>query len=306
MNEKKDCKIVQDLLPNYIENLTNEETNKFIEEHLKTCDECKKIYDNMKKDLNVVNTTKEKKKVEFLKKYRNKLRILEIIILIIVVAFIVNTGRKMYIITDLNNKAQEYIKLENYHRTSYSLDNGNYIKEEVFSMGDRKKIITTTMSEDGEKEVLTIYGTKIGTAPDTQSYPPIEKYKQNMYKVTDTEKLALLDVEIGMAIDNQEAFWGIKNTKDLIMSAITTSINKATYDGKECYYVSNSQNILPNTSMYVNKETGLLISTIASESKNVDGTTERIAGAEYQFEFGTVTEDDFIEPDISEYKIMEW
>ena len=58
--------------------------------------------------------------------------------------------------------------------------------------------------------------------------------------------------------------------------------------------------------MYVNKETGLLISTIASESKNVDGTTERIAGAEYQFEFGTVTEDDFIEPDISEYKIMEW
>ena len=306
MNEKKDCKIVKDLLPNYIENLTNEETNKFIEEHLKTCDECKIIYDNMKKDLNVVNTTKEKKKVKFLKQYRNKLRILEIIILIIVIAFIVNTGRKMYIITDLNNKAQEYINLENYHRTSYSLDNGNYTKEEVFSMGDRKKIITTTMSEDGEKEVLTIYGTKIGTAPDTQSYPPIEKYKQNMYKVTDTEKLALLDVEIGMAIDNQEAFWGIKNTKDLIMSAITTSINKATYDGKECYYVSNSQNILPNTSMYVNKETGLLISTIASESKNVDGTTERIAGAEYQFEFGTVTEDDFIEPDISEYKIMEW
>ena len=306
MNEKKDCKIVQDLLPNYIENLTNEETNKFIEEHLKTCDECKIIYDNMKKDLNVVNTTKEKKKVKFLKQYRNKLRILEIIILIIVIAFIVNTGRKMYIITDLNNKAQEYINLENYHRTSYSLDNGNYTKEEVFSMGDRKKIITTTMSEDGEKEVLTIYGTKIGTAPDTQSYPPIEKYKQNMYKVTDTEKLALLDVEIGMAIDNQEAFWGIKNTKDLIMSAITTSINKATYDGKECYYVSNSQNILPNTSMYVNKETGLLISTIVSESKNVDGTTERIAGAEYQFEFGTVTEDDFIEPDISEYKIMEW
>ena len=123
----------------------------------------------MKKDLNVVNKTKEKKKVKFLKKYRNKLRILEIIILIIVVAFIVNTGRKMYIITDLNNKAQEYIKLENYHRTSYSLDSGNYIKEEVLSMGDRKKIITTTMSEDGEKEVVTIYGNKIGTVPDTQS-----------------------------------------------------------------------------------------------------------------------------------------
>ena len=32
MKEKKDCKIVQDLLPNYIEKLTNEETNNFIEE----------------------------------------------------------------------------------------------------------------------------------------------------------------------------------------------------------------------------------------------------------------------------------
>ena len=35
MKEKRNCKIVQDLLPNYIENLTNQETNSFIEEHLK-------------------------------------------------------------------------------------------------------------------------------------------------------------------------------------------------------------------------------------------------------------------------------
>ena len=45
MKEKKDCKIVQDLLPNYIENLTNEETNKFIDEHLKECNECQKIFE---------------------------------------------------------------------------------------------------------------------------------------------------------------------------------------------------------------------------------------------------------------------
>ena len=29
MKEKRDCKIVQDLLPNYIEKLTNEESNIF-------------------------------------------------------------------------------------------------------------------------------------------------------------------------------------------------------------------------------------------------------------------------------------
>ena len=40
MKEKRDCKLVLDLLPNYIEKLTNEETNNFIEEHLKGCEEC--------------------------------------------------------------------------------------------------------------------------------------------------------------------------------------------------------------------------------------------------------------------------
>ena len=47
MKEKTNCKIVQDLLPNYIENLTNEETNRFIEEHLKECPECQKVLENM-------------------------------------------------------------------------------------------------------------------------------------------------------------------------------------------------------------------------------------------------------------------
>ena len=164
----KECKVVQDLLPNYIENLTNEETNKFIEEHLKNCEQCKKIYDNMKKDLNVDNKTKEKKKVKFLKKYRNKLRVLEIILLIIVVAFVINTGRKMYIIADLNNKSEEYVNSENYHRITYSLDNGNYTKSEIFSLGDKKKLIITTMTEDARKQVITIYATKTGTVPDTK------------------------------------------------------------------------------------------------------------------------------------------
>ena len=33
MKDNKNCKVVLDLLPNYIENLTNDETNNFIKEH---------------------------------------------------------------------------------------------------------------------------------------------------------------------------------------------------------------------------------------------------------------------------------
>ena len=67
MKEKKDCKIVQDLLPNYIENLTNEETNKFIDEHLKECNECQKIFENMKKDFKVNTTKRDEREVKYIK-----------------------------------------------------------------------------------------------------------------------------------------------------------------------------------------------------------------------------------------------
>ena len=308
MKEEKNCKIVQDLLPNYIENLTNEETNKFIEDHLKTCDKCKKIYESMKKDIAVDNKGKEKRKVKFLKKYRNKLRILEMIILMILLAFVINTGRKVYIIAELNSKAEEYVNSTNYHKISYSLDEGNYTKTEVFSLEDKKKVIITTVTEEGKKEVITMYGTKTGTLPDTpyaKTYPPIETYRQNVYIENEAGKTAMLNFESGVSVGPQEAFWGLENTKDLIMTAITTSITKTTYDGKECYYVSGSSYILPNASIYVDEDTGLLVSTMASETESADGTIERIAGAEYEYEFGTVTEEVFIEPDVSEYKIVE-
>ena len=66
MKEINECKIVQDLLPNYIENLTNEETNKYIEEHLKKCENCKKVLENMKKDIQVNDLKRTKKEVKYI------------------------------------------------------------------------------------------------------------------------------------------------------------------------------------------------------------------------------------------------
>ena len=44
MKNQKQCKIVQDLLPTYIEDLTSEETNQYIEEHIKTVMIVNKLY----------------------------------------------------------------------------------------------------------------------------------------------------------------------------------------------------------------------------------------------------------------------
>lgn len=117
MKEKKDCKIVQDLLPTYIEGLTSNETTEYIEEHLKNCEDCKKVYESMK-----MNEAKEEsidKDVDYFKKYNKKLKLLKnaiIIILIgIILPFVITTGRKVLIIVNMNEKMSNYADVDNYY-----------------------------------------------------------------------------------------------------------------------------------------------------------------------------------------------
>ena len=53
---KKECEIVRDLLPNYVENLVGTQTKDFIKDHLKTCSECTKILKNMEGNTEANNT----------------------------------------------------------------------------------------------------------------------------------------------------------------------------------------------------------------------------------------------------------
>ena len=45
------CNIIRDLFPSYIDNLTSEESNQMIEEHLEECRECQTYLDAMKKEI---------------------------------------------------------------------------------------------------------------------------------------------------------------------------------------------------------------------------------------------------------------
>ena len=57
MENKEKCKIVQDLLPNYIDKLTSDETNSFVAKHLEECTECTEIIENMKKNFEKESTS---------------------------------------------------------------------------------------------------------------------------------------------------------------------------------------------------------------------------------------------------------
>lgn len=160
MKERKMCSIIQDLLPNYVENLTNDETNNFIDEHLKECGECKQTLESMQEDLKVDDTVRDKKTVKYFKKYKSKLRTLRIILLILIVAFVGNTIRKMLIISQMSNKAEMYVNSENYHIMHYIYNKDKTIISEQFVLGD--KIKSTMIDISPEKiEKYTCYGEEI-------------------------------------------------------------------------------------------------------------------------------------------------
>ena len=50
---KLKCNISEDLMPLYIEDILSEESKKDMELHLEECENCKKIYNELKEDVNL-------------------------------------------------------------------------------------------------------------------------------------------------------------------------------------------------------------------------------------------------------------
>ena len=73
MKSNNECKIVEDLLPNYIENLTSETTNEFIEAHIKKCEKCKETLLAMNGELKLEKINKEQE-IDYLKKINDRNR----------------------------------------------------------------------------------------------------------------------------------------------------------------------------------------------------------------------------------------
>ena len=90
---RKECEIIKDLLPNYIDKLTSRETNEFIEEHIKTCENCKKIYNTMKAEFYYTQEKEETESINFFKKHKKKLNILRTLVVILLV---ISVGLSIY------------------------------------------------------------------------------------------------------------------------------------------------------------------------------------------------------------------
>lgn len=99
------CSIVRELLPNYIDDCMEDEAKAYVEEHLKECDACEKLYEEMKKPLKEKQSDIE---LDYLKKVK-KQNSMKVVIAILVTVCIFMTGilAKIWFIGHYTNEVDD-------------------------------------------------------------------------------------------------------------------------------------------------------------------------------------------------------
>lgn len=292
---KNYCKIVQDLLPNYLEKITSEETNQYMEEHIKQCLECSKIYNEMKEELNISNSFDTEKEVIYMRKFNGKIKRLKLwkqIAIIIITILMILFGIVLYrysILTKiykLHSKRNEitniYYQAEDSDKVTEFWKNGNIIKQKEEFKNERTggTFWRDTSIDEGFLilEDLKVY-VKTPKGEPRESLP-----------------------------------WGFVCEWNTFVKRLEIAINPAVnitckkYNDKDCYYLRfNGSNFLDNTEEIYEIDTGLLLFESGHVQYNSADNLEKFVNHEvkYEYKINEVLDEDVEKPNLSEYELRE-
>lgn len=293
--KNKDCELVKDLLPSYVDGLTSDETNEFIESHVKECPECKALLNDMKRETVAAETVKSKKFVKFAKKYKKKLRILKFIIFVFLSLIVIHLIRNFVIASDIMNKLYTTIQSNNYHYTRYSFDpNGGATKEEFYFKDGKYLSFLNVINFNEEFTYPKYWYYYDGTQKFTYSIDEISNIKY--YTTNDLEKPYR-----PMYMDMYSEMSKFHSILGLTLSP--SSIKKSNCNGKDCYTVdlfSNGDNLT-----FYDRDTGFPVRVLlmnAGYSPNNPDYIRHSSVMDFYIDLNVVTDDDLIVPNIEEFK----
>lgn len=195
----RDCKIVQDLLPNYIENLTDEVTNEYIEEHIATCAECAQMLKDMNGELKLeqINQDHEIKYLDGLRRrVRRTILIVALVIMMIagcVVGYVYNKSQ-----TQVNNYT--FLRAEFIDEDEEAAKDGNIYCVMIAVIDENNICKSVRIVESGYKENVL-----------KEKYEQIQEYSEirNIMnaKVVDNQLHYNDNIWNGMKREELEAYW---------------------------------------------------------------------------------------------------
>lgn len=133
---KKECEIVQDLLFGYQDGTLHTASKELVENHIETCEECKSVYNDMKKDESK-NKDEQHQEIEYLKKVKKKMskknKLLIIIGVILTIVILLNIGIVVYYYKEAG-------KIEIYLEDNITQEQIENIKSSISNIDEKAKI----------------------------------------------------------------------------------------------------------------------------------------------------------------------
>ncbi len=297
----KECDIVKDLLFSNLEDDLSDSSKDFIKEHIKNCNDCKRILEELKKEKeeNKKEETKENvKKIEYLKRYNKKIKLLKSILIILVISIIITCA----VMT------KNYFKNKADYEYKYSIITA--INRPAVQMDRNFKCHIEKTSDSKYEEIDLCYNM------DRVKYSYEEKYKEENMKRLDTDyvgygiilepyKMYTIEFnkegELRSTSTSGYLEWKSMSYNDMINYIITGSINinndwnsiskencaelnieEDNYEGKDCYVIKKYKKDGGYFEVWIEKESMLVLKINEDEDYVV----------KFSWEIGTVTDED--------------
>lgn len=269
LENNKICKIVQDLMPSYVEDLLNNESKLFVDEHISNCNNCKSYLDAISQNISDENKEKEETnnlEIDSLKKYRKKIIILKrllltilIVIILIIISLFVRYKYHEYILNSALEKFEELENSENFHinRKTIYINYSNNVKDEdnydiYYKDGRYKRVhdYCIMYGQINSKNYLEIFH-------ETKT---IENREANCVPYTKKELVCIYTLMYNYNISNKP-----KNEKLKQYTLNTITIRKDKYMGRECYVVRTNSSSKGYGEYWIDSETKYILRDISEE-----------------------------------------